>query len=156
MSARSSSNRYTAASSAGASPTSRFSASTGTKPASSCSSLAAEYLAAQPPQEARSVSLTLPVSRSTGALPEVSVRGTVGVSSSFVHRRVGAAIYSLRYATTAGAVAAFRGEEELYLCPRRFVSNLRIPFESLVILQAGGSGPPRRARRWRRNPRTRP
>src|SRR5204862_139009 len=63
--------RDAAASSAGASPTSRFSASAGTNPASSCSSRAAEYFAAQPPQEARSVSFTLPVSRSTGGLPEI-------------------------------------------------------------------------------------
>src|SRR5262249_56680897 len=56
--ARSSSSLYTAASSAGASPTSRFSASIGTKPDSSSSSRAAEYLAAHPPQVARSVSLT--------------------------------------------------------------------------------------------------
>src|SRR5215212_459044 len=65
MSARSSSSRYTAASSAGARPTSKFSASTGTKPASNSSSRAAEYFAAQPPQEARSVSLTWLVSAST-------------------------------------------------------------------------------------------
>src|SRR5947209_14803384 len=51
--------RSTAASSAGASPTSRFSASAGTKPARSCSRRAAEYFAAQPPQDARSVSLTV-------------------------------------------------------------------------------------------------
>ena len=69
MSARSSSRRYTAASSAGASPTSRFSASAGTNPFSSSSSRAAEYFAAQPPQEARSVSFTLPVSIGTTVLP---------------------------------------------------------------------------------------
>src|SRR3954449_9599073 len=62
MIARSSSMRYTAASSAGASPTSRFSESTGTKPLSSSSRRAAEYFAAQPPHAARSVSLTLPMS----------------------------------------------------------------------------------------------
>src|SRR5437764_15103986 len=56
MSARSSSSRYTAASSAGARPTSRFSASTGTKPFSSSSSRAAEYLAAQPPPTVSPVS----------------------------------------------------------------------------------------------------
>src|SRR5262245_58629194 len=70
MIARSSSSLYTAASSAGASPTSRFSASTGTNPRSSSSSRAAEYLAAQPPHEARSVSLI--VSTFTAAPPPSS------------------------------------------------------------------------------------
>src|SRR6187401_376989 len=67
MSARSSSSRYTAASSAGASPTRRFSASTGTNPCNSSSSRAAEYLAAHPPHEARSVRRTFPVSVSIGS-----------------------------------------------------------------------------------------
>src|SRR5213593_696092 len=64
MIARSASRRYTAASSAGASPTRRSSESTGTNPFSSSSSRAAEYFAAQPPQDASSVSRTLPVSNS--------------------------------------------------------------------------------------------
>src|SRR5438874_3797949 len=86
MSARSSSKRWTAASSAGASPTSRFSASTGRKPASSCSRRAAEYFAAQPPQEARSVSLTLAASRSMGrSLPVPrNCRDSVSLSSTDV------------------------------------------------------------------------
>ena len=50
--ARSSSRRYTAASSAGSRPTSRSSASAGTSPARSVSSRAAEYFAAQPPARA--------------------------------------------------------------------------------------------------------
>ena len=70
-SARSSSSRYTAASSAGSSPTSRSVASAGTSPARSVSSRAAEYFAAQPPALARLVSVgpvTLPsVERETHA-----------------------------------------------------------------------------------------
>ena len=50
--ARSSSSRYTTASSAGSSPTSKSSASAGTSPASSVSSRAAEYFAAHPPARA--------------------------------------------------------------------------------------------------------
>src|SRR5713226_9792303 len=56
-SARSSSSLYTAASSAGERPTSRFSASTGTNPFNSSSSRAAEYFAAQPPPTVRLVSV---------------------------------------------------------------------------------------------------
>ena len=59
----------------GLGPTSRFSASTGTKPASSCSSRAAEYLAAHPPHDARSVNRIRPMSVSTAssslAFPEL-------------------------------------------------------------------------------------
>src|SRR5436190_2729337 len=59
MSARSSSSLYTAASSAGESPTRRFSASTGTRPSSSSASLAAEYVEAQPLAAVRLVSAVI-------------------------------------------------------------------------------------------------
>src|SRR6476659_1313210 len=129
MSARSSSRRYTAASSAGARPTRRFSASTGTKPASSCSRRAAEYLAAHPPHEARSVSFTRPVSVSTAALPRVE-RRNVGVCEPFVYRlrsvhrcydRMTASIPACREdwprENHCGSPVAFRGEEEPFGSP---------------------------------------
>src|SRR5438876_4410320 len=105
MSARSSSSRYTAASSAGASPTSRFSASAGTKPASSCSRRAAEYFAAQPPQEARSVSLTLAASRSKA----------LSQSARELYPKTSAAKTAFPQEGDGGLLAAVavRGEEEL-------------------------------------------
>src|SRR5262245_11026995 len=92
MIARSSSIRYTAASSAGARPTSRFSASTGTKPFSSASSRAAEYFAAQPPQAASSVSLILPVCVLNVSPP--LLRETLGTASRHVHNRRTVLTYS--------------------------------------------------------------
>src|SRR5207247_5813817 len=108
MSARSSSNRYTAASSAGASPTRRFSASAGTKPASNCSRRAAEYFAAQPPHEARSVSLTRPVSMSKRALPRVEPRN-VGVCEPFVYRLPSV---HLCYDVVTGSIPACQGGKD--------------------------------------------
>src|SRR5436309_13689224 len=107
MSARSSSSRYTAASSAGARPTSRFSASAGTKPASSCSRRAAEYFAAQPPQDARSVSLTLAASRSKALSPK-------SARELYPSERAGQKQHSLKRRRRLIAAAAVRGEEELF------------------------------------------
>src|SRR5439155_4196427 len=59
--------------------------STGTNPARSSSRRAAEYFAAQPPHEARSVSFTRPVSMSTASPPDVEP-GRVGIWTAFVYR----------------------------------------------------------------------
>src|SRR5262245_56419207 len=111
----------------------RFSASTGTSPASSCSSLAAEYFAAQPPHEARSVSLTFVASRSMGTAPEELQDCTRRTPLPIPTFPEGALDIRRRRRTAA----AVRGEEELFVS-LAFDSHGETPGSPVGPLLAGG------------------